>query len=76
MVSVDAETEAIMQDIVDRIFRDCTVLAVMHRLTHVTRYDKVALLDGGHLVEFDAPEKLLNRDSRFASLYESSGVST
>lgn len=52
------------------------MLAVMHRLTHVTRYDKVALLDGGHLVEFDAPEKLLNRDSRFASLYESSGVST
>ena len=44
-----------MQDIIDTTFKDCTVLAVMHRLTHITRYDKVALLDNGHLVEFDTP---------------------
>ncbi|KAI0126998.1 ABC transporter [Xylariales sp. AK1849] len=72
--SVDSETEAIMQDIIDTIFRDCTVLAVMHRLTHVTRYDKVALLDDGHLVEFDAPEILLSQESRFARLYQTSAT--
>jgi ATP-binding cassette, subfamily C (CFTR/MRP), member 1 len=68
--SVDSETEAIMQDIIDTVFKDCTVLAVMHRFTHVTRYDKVALLDDGHLMEFDDPETLLNQDSRFARLYQ------
>lgn len=63
-----------MQDIIDTTFKDCTVLAVMHRLTHITRYDKVAVLDNGHLVEFDTPGTLLSRKSRFASLYETSGV--
>lgn len=63
-----------MQDIIDTTFKDCTVLAVMHRLTHITRYDKIALLDDGHLVEFDTPGALLSQQSRFASLYEASGV--
>jgi len=70
MNSVDGETEALMQDIIDTTFKDCTVLAVMHRLTHITRYDKVALLDEGRLVEFDTPERLLSRESRFARLYQ------
>ena len=72
--SVDSDTEAIMQDIIDTVFRDCTVLAVMHRLTHITRYDKVALLDSGHLMEFDSPAKLLSQESRFASLHQSSAT--
>lgn len=74
MISVDGETEAIMQDIIDTTFRDCTVLAVMHRLTHVTRYDKVALLDDGHLMEFDTPETLLSQESMFARLYQTSAT--
>ncbi|KAH7359713.1 multidrug resistance-associated protein [Pyrenochaeta sp. MPI-SDFR-AT-0127] len=72
--SVDNDTEAIMQDIIDTTFKDCTVLAVMHRLTNITQYDKVALLDDGHLMEFDTPQTLLSQDSRFARLYQSSGT--
>lgn len=63
-----------MEDIIDTVFKDRTVLAVMHRLTHITRYDKVAFLDDGHLVEFDAPETLLGRDSKFARLYQISAT--
>jgi ABC-type multidrug transport system fused ATPase/permease subunit len=73
MSVVDAESEALMQDIIDTEFRDVTVLAIMHRLKYVTRYDKVALLDGGELVEFDGPRTLLSRDgSMFAALHNSS----
>lgn len=61
-----------MQDIIDTTFKDCTVLAVMHRLTHITRYDRVALLDNGHLMEFDTPETLLSQESRVARLYQTS----
>jgi ATP-binding cassette, subfamily C (CFTR/MRP), member 1 len=63
-----------MQDIIDTTFKDCTVLAVMHRLTHITRYDKVALLDDGHLIEFDTPAALLSQESSFASLYQTSAT--
>ncbi|KAI0974795.1 P-loop containing nucleoside triphosphate hydrolase protein [Xylaria arbuscula] len=74
--SVDTETEAIMQDVIDSEFKDSTVIAVMHRLTHIIRYDKVALLEDGHLMEFDAPQTLLqNSNSRFFRLYRTSGAS-
>lgn len=69
--SVDTETEALMQEIVDTDFKDCTVVAVMHRLDFVERYGKVALLDNGHLVEYDTPAALLARPSRFAALHGS-----
>lgn len=70
--SVDSETEAIMQDIIDTVFKDCTVLAVMHRLKHINRYDRVALLDSGLLLEYDAPTTLLGQESKFADLFQSS----
>ncbi|KAM0255269.1 hypothetical protein ACHAQJ_005924 [Trichoderma viride] len=70
--SVDKETETIMQDIIDTTFKDCTVLAVMHNLTHITRYDKVMLLENGHLMEFDTPGTLLSQESKFARLYQTS----
>ena len=69
--SVDHETETIMQEIIDTEFEHTTVLAIMHRLEHVTKYDKVALLDGGDLVEFDEPSKLMAEESRFAELWMS-----
>ncbi|KAI8200628.1 ABC transporter [Colletotrichum sp. SAR 10_76] len=70
MSSVDSETEAIMQDIVDSDFRDCTVLAVMHRLKHVTHYDKVALLGDGRLLEFDTPGSLISGETQFAEMFK------
>ncbi|KIX01229.1 uncharacterized protein Z518_08954 [Rhinocladiella mackenziei CBS 650.93] len=69
--SVDSETESKIQEIIDTEFKDCTVLAVMHRLKHVMRYDSVALLNDGVLLEYDQPASLINRPTRFAELYKS-----
>jgi len=71
MSSVDAETESLMQEIMDTHFKGCTVVAVMHRLDFVERYDKVALLDSGRLIEYDAPSTLLAGDTGFAALHGS-----
>ena len=62
-----------MQEIVDSEFRDCTVLAVMHRLKHVERYDKVALLDNAMLLEYGETATLMAENTRFAELYRSNG---
>lgn len=66
---MDSETEAVMQDIIDTIFKDCTVLAVMHRLDHVNRYDKVMVMVNGAVVEYGEPAMLAAGNTRFASLY-------
>ncbi|SPO04398.1 related to ABC multidrug transporter [Cephalotrichum gorgonifer] len=71
--SVDAETEVIMQDIISKEFAQQTVIAIMHRLEHITKYDRIALLDKGSLLEFDTPEALLARESGFRDLYRSAG---
>lgn len=72
--SVDSETEAQIQDIIDTEFEDCTVLAIMHRLRHVSRYDLVALLDDGALLEYDRLETLISGPTRFAELYQSNAT--
>ncbi|KAL7923567.1 multidrug resistance-associated protein [Trichoderma austrokoningii] len=71
MSSVDHEAEAIMQEIIDTDFEECTVLAVMHRLEHIRRYDKAALFGNGKLLEYDDPETLLSGDTGLAKLYSS-----
>ncbi|PNP47179.1 hypothetical protein THARTR1_10684 [Trichoderma harzianum] len=69
MSSVDHETETIMQEIIDTQFKECTVLAVMHRLEHIRRYDKAAVFGDGKLLEFGAPGTLLSGDTNLARLY-------
>lgn len=70
MSSVDIETDKVMQQIIRTAFTDCTIIAIAHRLGTVLDFDKIAVLDQGRLVEFDAPAALLGRDSAFKSLYE------
>ncbi|PYI36243.1 ABC transporter [Aspergillus indologenus CBS 114.80] len=69
--SVDHETEDIMQEVIETEFASHTVLAVMHRLRLIHRYDRVAVLNAGALVELDSPAALLGRDSLFRQLYQS-----
>ncbi|KAF2253629.1 putative multidrug resistance-associated protein [Trematosphaeria pertusa] len=68
--SVDALTESVMQDVLDSDVSTQTVLAVVHRLRYIERFDKVAVLDGGVLVEFDKPSTLLAGTSLLADMYK------
>uniref|UniRef100_A0A7S1XRZ0 Uncharacterized protein n=1 Tax=Phaeomonas parva TaxID=124430 RepID=A0A7S1XRZ0_9STRA len=50
-----------------------TVLAIAHRLATVIGSDKVLVMDAGEVVEYDAPNNLLNEpDSRLRALLEAS----
>lgn len=67
--SVDLETEALMQELINKWFKHHTVIAVAHRLDTILNYDRVAVMDDGHLLEWDEPQKLLQTDSIFRRLY-------
>lgn len=67
--SVDLETEALMQDLIDKWFQHHTIIAVAHRLDTILNYDRVAVMDGGRLVEWDDPRELLQKESIFRRLY-------
>ncbi|KAK7953218.1 multidrug resistance-associated [Apiospora saccharicola] len=71
--SVDNQTDAQMQKVIRDEFRDHTVIMIAHRLSSLVDFDKIAVLDDGHLVEFGAPAKLLeNASGHFSKLYNKS----
>lgn len=71
--SVDQKTDLRIQDLIRTEFKDHTVIMIAHRLASLLDFDRVAVLDGGKLVEFGNPAELLKDEtSQFAKLYGSS----
>ena len=69
--SVDIKTDAIIQAVIRKEFRDCTIIAVAHRLNTLVDFDRIVVLHEGRVVECDTPKVLLSRpNSRFKELYE------
>lgn len=57
--SVDFETDARMQRVLHREFRDATVLTIAHRIETILRCDRVLVMDAGQVAQFDRPRELL-----------------
>uniref|UniRef100_A0A1Y1M3W5 ABC transporter domain-containing protein n=1 Tax=Photinus pyralis TaxID=7054 RepID=A0A1Y1M3W5_PHOPY len=57
--NVDLETDEIIQKTIRRIFSNCTVLTIAHRLNTVMDSDKILVIDSGVAVEYDHPHLLL-----------------
>lgn len=69
--SVDTKTYEFMQKLTRSEFWNGTIMAVAHRLDTILDFDKIAVLDGGHLVEYDSQQALLTRASKVRALYDS-----
>ena len=59
---------------VRRVFTNCTIFTIAHRLATVIDYDKIAVLDHGRLVEFGSPADLLeDPQGKLSALVEQTG---
>jgi ABC-type multidrug transport system fused ATPase/permease subunit len=71
--SCDVQTDAMVQGVIRRVFADCTVLTVAHRLHTIADSDRIMVLAEGQIVEFDAPSVLLKQPgSHYRGLVEES----
>ena len=70
--NVDFKTDNLIQEVIRHKFKDSTVLTIAHRLNTIMDYDKVLILDGGRMVEFDKPEILIQNGGIFAELMKNS----
>ncbi|RKO88876.1 P-loop containing nucleoside triphosphate hydrolase protein, partial [Blyttiomyces helicus] len=65
--AVDMHTDALIQSAIrDKeggLFSDATVMTIAHRLNTVIDYDRILVLDYGHIVEYGTPHDLLEKDS-------------
>lgn len=70
--NVDYKTDQLVQQVIREKFSHCTVLTIAHRLNTIMDYDRVLVLDGGHVVEYDRPAVLAAKpDGVFAKLVHS-----
>ena len=73
--NVDEETDSLIQRTILKQFAECTVITIAHRLETIANSDRVLVLDGGKLREFDEPRQLLQRGAKqslFAQMVEGS----
>ena len=74
--NVDQKTDELIQETLRKRFADCTVLTIAHRINTIIDSDRIMVMEGGELVEFDSPKTLLeNRDSIFSMLVQETGFS-
>jgi subfamily B ATP-binding cassette protein MsbA len=68
--SLDAESERVVQEALDRVMEHRTTFVIAHRLSTILRADKILVLKDGAIVETGTHASLLARQSVYAQLYE------
>ncbi len=68
--SLDSESERLVQEALNRLMRQRTTLIIAHRLSTVRVAHRIAVLDGGCLIELGSHEDLMARRGLYAKLYE------
>jgi ATP-binding cassette subfamily B protein len=68
--SVDAETEQLIQQALERLLRGRTAIVIAHRLSTIERADRIVVLHKGAVREVGTHEELLRLGRIYARLYE------
>ncbi|MBD1866716.1 ABC transporter ATP-binding protein [Cyanobacteria bacterium FACHB-471] len=67
--ALDSESEALVQEALERLMRDRTVFIIAHRLATVRRADRILVMEQGRVVESGTHGELLERGDRYARFY-------
>lgn len=66
---LDARSEALIQEALERVMAGRTSFVIAHRLSTVLAADRIFVLDRGRMVEEGRHEELLERDGLYADLF-------
>src|SRR5579862_825073 len=67
--ALDTESEQSIQEALARLFRGRTVIAIAHRLSTLDSFDRIVVLDRGHIIEDGSPWRLLQTKGVYSRMY-------
>ena len=68
--ALDNKSEAVVQQAIDNLMQERTVLVIAHRLSTVRNADCIVVINNGEIVEQGSHEELLKQEGAYAALYK------
>ena len=68
--ALDTESERLVQEALDELMKDRTVLVIAHRLSTITNADHIVVLDQGRIVEQGTHQQLLELEGKYRYLHD------
>lgn len=67
--ALDSQSETYIQQAIEKIIHDKTVIVVAHRLSTLKNMDRIVVIDNGQIVESGTPRRILKQYGKFAYLW-------
>jgi len=67
--ALDTESEVAVQNAIDALVRERTVIVIAHRLSTIAAASQILVLDGGRVVEAGPHSTLLARQGHYARMW-------
>ena len=67
--ALDTESERLVQEALETLMTDRTVLVIAHRLSTVTKADKIIVMEKGLIKEMGTHDELIQKNGLYSNLY-------
>lgn len=67
--ALDSESERLIQEAINTLSQNCTVIVIAHRLSTIEQADQIVVIEEGRVIEQGNLQELLKLNGLFAKLY-------